>query len=232
MNIKKKKLFLTRWLNFLVRIKKNVKNIDKKAGLKIFEAAKEVFIHKGFDGARMQEIADKAGISKALLHYYFRSKENLFLQVLSKAVDNFFPQIILIFNSNQTLFEKIELFLKEHISFLEQNNFLPFFLISELTKNNDKVINIFVGKFSQLKDNQLQNFVVQVQEEVQKGNIKVIDPIQLLINILSLSVFPFLISPIIKQIFFNNDEKQLNIYMQERKKNVAEFIINSIKIDK
>ncbi len=45
---------------------------------KILNAAREEFINTGLKGARMQEIADRAGVNKALLHYYFRSKEKLY----------------------------------------------------------------------------------------------------------------------------------------------------------
>ena len=60
---------------------------DKNTELKILKAAKEVFIIKGFEGSRMQEIADTAGINKSLLHYYFRTKDNLFDQLPVKQKD-------------------------------------------------------------------------------------------------------------------------------------------------
>ena len=51
---------------------------DKQTEEKIFDAATDVFVEKGMDGARMQDIANHAGINKALLHYYFRTKDQLF----------------------------------------------------------------------------------------------------------------------------------------------------------
>ena len=78
---------------------------------KILDAAKQVFLVKGLAGARMQEIADEAGINKALLHYYFRSKEKLFEKILNEAFTNIIPNIITIFTSNLPFFEKIRLFL-------------------------------------------------------------------------------------------------------------------------
>ena len=60
----------------------------------ILEAAKKVFFNKGFDGARMQEIADVAGINKALLHYYFRSKDKLFEAIFFDAFQQFIPRVV------------------------------------------------------------------------------------------------------------------------------------------
>src|SRR5262245_51487236 len=64
---------LTIWLNYMVKKKK-----DQPTEERIITAARKVFLSKGLAGARMQDIADEAGINKALLHYYFRSKEKLF----------------------------------------------------------------------------------------------------------------------------------------------------------
>ncbi|HEX2898201.1 MAG TPA: helix-turn-helix domain-containing protein, partial [Bacteroidia bacterium] len=54
---------------------------------RILEAARHIFQQKGFDGARMQEIADTAQINKGLLHYYFKSKDALFHKVFGIAFD-------------------------------------------------------------------------------------------------------------------------------------------------
>ena len=70
---------------------------------KILEAAKNVFVTKGMEGARMQEIADEAGINKALLHYYFRSKERLFEAIFSEVIQMAFPQLTQILKSDAHL---------------------------------------------------------------------------------------------------------------------------------
>src|SRR6185437_7301913 len=96
---------LTIWLNSMVKNKK-----EKTAEEKILDAAKKVFVTKGMAGARMQDIADEAGINKALLHYYFRSKEKLFEMIFAEAAEKLFPKINAIFESDVPLFEKIERF--------------------------------------------------------------------------------------------------------------------------
>jgi len=74
---------------------------------KILQSAKEIFMAKGMDGARMQEIADRAGINKPLVHYYFRNKETLFLAVFNQAIQELIPALTEVFRSNRPLLEKI-----------------------------------------------------------------------------------------------------------------------------
>src|SRR5436309_16092480 len=95
----------------MVNIKK-----DQSAEEKIIAAARKVFLSKGLAGARMQDIADEAGINKALLHYYFRSKDKLFEMIFMEAAQKLFPKISFIFESKMALFDKIEQFADEYIS--------------------------------------------------------------------------------------------------------------------
>jgi len=102
---------------------------------KIFEAATEVFEEKGYTGARMQEIADRAGINKALLHYYFRTKDQLFMAVFHVLLKKMFEKILSIFMEEATFKEKMRRFLDEHIEFLIRNPKLPIFLLNEISRN-------------------------------------------------------------------------------------------------
>ena len=92
---------------------------DKLTEEKIFEAATEVFVEKGMDGARMQDIADHAGINKTLLHYYYRTKEKLFTTVFEMIARKLFKKFAPVFDENLSLEDKIRFFFKEHISFLQ-----------------------------------------------------------------------------------------------------------------
>src|SRR5436190_24232698 len=98
----------------------------------IKNTAREVFMQKGLDGARMQDIADKAGINKALLHYYFRSKDKLFEMIFMEEARKFMPRVATIMLSELTLFEKIEKFVGQYIDTLSQNPLLPIFILNEI----------------------------------------------------------------------------------------------------
>ncbi len=190
----------------------------------ILHAAKNVFQTKGMDGARMQEIADKAGINKAMLHYYYRSKQLLFEAVFKNAFSLLAPQLNSILNDDSSIEEKIKNFTSNYISFVIKHPYLPNFVIQELNRNKDFVL--------KLKDNKgfpnLEKFKKQVDEEVTKGTLKPIKAEQLFINILALSIFPFVAKPLIK-VFTNTDDTTYKQLMEERKTEVANFIINSIK---
>ena len=191
----------------------------------ILIAAKEIFQQKGMAGARMQEIADKAKINKALLHYYYRSKQLLFEAVFKNAFSLLAPQLNKVLNDDSDLFEKIRGFTKNYVSFVIAHPYLPNFVIQELNKNPE-----FIAK---LRANEnfpsIEKFKLQVEEAIKNGIIKPIEAEQLFINIISLNIFPFIGQPLLMALI-NTDKAKYKKIMENRKKEVAEFIINSIKL--
>ena len=199
-------------------------NKNKNTEKQILNAAKNVFQTKGMDGARMQEIADKARINKAMLHYYFRSKQLLFEAGFKNAFSLLAPQLNAILNDESSIEDKIKNFTSNYISFIIKHPYLPSFIIQELNRNQDFIL--------KLKDNKgfpnLDKFKKQVDEEVKKNIIKPISAEQLFINILALNIFPFVAKPLIMALT-NADSKVYKQLMEDRKIEVANFIINSIK---
>ncbi|TDD95763.1 TetR/AcrR family transcriptional regulator [Flavobacterium cellulosilyticum] len=191
---------------------------------KIFNAARIVFQKKGFAGARMQEIADEAGINKAMLHYCFKNKQLLFEAVFMNAFGELAPQINDIFNSEECVFDKIKKFTKSYISFVIQNPFLPAFVIQEMNNNPEFVMQFFNNE----KRPNPELFLTQIKTEIQAGILKPINPKQLLLDIFSMTVFPFAAQIMVKGIIHISDS-EFNQMMEERKTSIAEQIINSIK---
>jgi AcrR family transcriptional regulator len=101
----------------------------------ILEAAQAVFLEKGLAGARMQEIADRAGINKALLHYYFRSKEKLSAIIISRTIGVIMPRMMGVLATDQDLFDKIRELVNTFIGFISRNSFLPLFVVNEVNRN-------------------------------------------------------------------------------------------------
>lgn len=198
---------------------------DKQTEDRIFEAATSVFVEKGMDGARMQEIADRAGINKSLLHYYYRSKDKLFSAVFEVIVRKLFQKFAPVLDEKLTLEEKIRFFLREHISFLQQNPRLAPFVLNEINRNPE-IVKKFIEKldFNTLWDT-LKN---QHQEEFVKYNITRESIPQLLTSILALSVFPFAARALIASIFETN-EFSFDDYIEQRKEYAANFVVNAIK---
>tara|TARA_R110002049_G_scaffold87533_1_gene221891 strand:- start:36936 stop:37550 length:615 start_codon:yes stop_codon:yes gene_type:complete len=200
------------------------KSKDENTEAQILNAAKSVFQTKGMDGARMQEIADKAGINKAMLHYYYRSKQLLFEAVFKNAFLLLAPQLNAIMNDDSSIEVKVKNFTSNYISFIIKHPYLPNFIIQELNRNEDFIL--------KLKENKgfpnLEKFTKQVALEVENGNIKPISAEQLFINIMALNIFPFVAKPLIKA-FVDVDDTAFKQLMEQRKTEVAKFIINAIK---
>lgn len=201
---------------------KTNKNQDTEG--QILSAAENVFQKKGMDGARMQEIADAAGINKAMLHYYYRSKQLLFEAVFTNAFSLLAPQLNKILNDDSSIEEKVKNFTHNYITFISKHPYLPNFIIQELNRNPKF--------FEKIQQNAafptLEKFKNQVTTEVEKGILKPIDGEQLFVNIISLNIFPFVATPLIKG-FLKIDDKAFKKMMEQRKVSVSEFIINSIK---
>lgn len=191
---------------------------------KIFNAARIVFQKKGFAGARMQEIADEAGINKAMLHYCFKNKQLLFEAVFMNAFGQLAPQINEIFNSEETVFNKIRKFTDSYISFVILNPYLPAFIIQEMNNNPEFVMSFLNHKN---KPNPFP-LLLQIEKEIADGIIKPIPPKQLLLDIFSMTVFPFAAKMMVKGIM-QLSEAEFNEMMEERKTSIAETIINLIK---
>jgi len=202
-----------------------VKEKDNTTEDNILEAAKNVFQHKGMFGARMQEIANEAGINKALLHYYYRSKQLLFEAVFKQAFGLMAPKLSAIINSELSLEEKIREFSSNYISFVIKHPYLPNFIIQELNSNPQFIEQLVSEK--NIPD--IAGFKKQVEEMTAAGKIRHINPNQLFVNIIALNVFPFIGASLLKG-FTKMDDKSYQKLLEERKTTVADFIINAIKI--
>jgi AcrR family transcriptional regulator len=194
---------------------------------KIFKAATQVFEEKGYSGARMQEIADRAGINKALLHYYFRSKDQLFMAVFQVLISKMFEKIFAIFRADLSFKEKIKLFLDQHIDFLVKNPKLPLFLLNDMAVNPT----VIDGVRESLKYGELRDVIYEKHAKELKGyGIRKSDMPQLMITIVSMSIFPFaareMIAVMIPQMI---DNRKFNAFMEERKEFAADFILSALK---
>jgi TetR/AcrR family transcriptional regulator len=199
--------------------------IEKQTEEKIFEAATDVFVEKGMDGARMHDIATHAGINKALLHYYFRTKDQLFNAVFEMIAGKIFKRFAPVFDESLTLEEKIRFFYKEHIAFLQANPRLPGFLLNEVNRNPERIKKLlknvdFEGIWLKMYNQHKEEFI---RYKITKESMP-----QLMISIAALSVFPFAARGILEGIL-DKTGHNFNDYMEERKEYAAEFVINAIR---
>lgn len=158
---------------------------------KIKEAARKVFMQKGYAGTRTRDIAEEAGLNLALLNYYFRSKEKLFEIVMMEKVQKLFGVLAPILNDTSTTLEKkIELAATNHIGMLMENPDLPLFVMSEIRNNPER----FAGKIQAVKLIQESHFVKQLKEKRPD-----INPLHFVISMLGMVLFPFIAKPVLQE---------------------------------
>lgn len=214
---------LTKLLNQLAKEKRD--NQTEKA---ILEAADKVFIQKGFAAARMEDIAQEAGINRALLHYYFRSKDKMFDIIFALRVKEFFSGLGEIIFSSRDFREKIEAIVEHEITILLAHPYLPIFVLQELNQNPQRMLD-HAQKSGAHPSMLLKKFSADVKVEINNGTIRKLDATHLLINIMSMVIYPFVARPILKGIL-ETDDAGFAITMTNRKKEITEFIIQAIKI--
>lgn len=197
---------------------------DKLTEEKIFEAATEVFVEKGMDGARMQDIANQAGINKALLHYYYRTKEKLFTTVFEMIARKLFIKFAPVFDENLTLEDKIRFFFREHINFLQENPRLPGFILNEVNRHPDRIKKLLAGIDF---ENVWLKLYEQHKEEFKRYNITRASLPQLMISMAAISVFPFAAKGILEGIL-GKVNISFNDFIEERKEFAAEFVIKAL----
>ncbi|UII31487.1 TetR/AcrR family transcriptional regulator [Fulvivirga ulvae] len=192
---------------------------------KILESASEVFREKGFNGARMREIADTAGINKGLLHYYFKTKDALFEAVFKMAFGQVISRIHSILETDASLDDKIDQIVDTHLGMILKNPSLPNFVISELNKDADRFIQRNISQREKLI---FTKFMTLVEREAEEGKIKKIDARQLLMNIISMIIFPVLGRPVM-QVIFGTDNEEFGKLLLDRKQHIKQFVKDALK---
>ncbi|MCG8476460.1 MAG: TetR/AcrR family transcriptional regulator [Cytophagales bacterium] len=188
---------------------------------KILEAAKREFFEKGFKGARMQAIADRAEINKGLLHYYFKSKERLFTRVFDESAGKLFRGVVTDgIDKKLPFLETVELFIDRYMDLIKANVDLPKFVLTEINEDPKRFI-------ERAGVRNRKAMIASVQEHydlaVRQGTIRDVGLVHLLLSVVSLSVFPFLVKPMVQEIL-TIDEKSFIQLVEERREYVKQMI--------
>jgi len=189
---------------------------------KIKKAARKMFMQKGFSGTKTRDIAEEADINIASLHYYFRSKEKLFEIIASEAAQELSNKLDEVLEGEQSIDEIIRRFVDEFSNFLLNNPFLPLFILSE-AQTNPKRANPILDVTSKL------GFMAEQLEKLsQEGDIRPIEPVQLILNLSGLTTFPFIVRPVLENSGIVDEDKFQKI-IETRKKMIPELILGYLK---
>jgi AcrR family transcriptional regulator len=206
-------------------VKKGKIETDTSTEEKIKNAARLIFHKKGFAATRTRDIAEEAGINLALLNYYFRSKEKLFDIVMFETMQHFFKSIAEVFNNEKTSLDiKIEVIATSYIDLLTANPNIPLFLMSELKMQPDEL----VKKMGMKEIIMNSSFLKQFQQGVKQGKIISVHPLHFMTNLMSITIFPFVASPIIKGMG-DLSQNQFETLMEQRKVFIPKWIKATLK---
>ena len=194
----------------------------------ILNAAEEEFLSKGYDGARTTSIAKSAGVTHAMLHYYFRTKEQLFETFISKKIQEIKPLMLYIFgDASLPLLERLEQAISRHFDFVCENEDLVRFLINEILPSKERC---------QILKNQLQELFdvsQELQEEInqaaKRNEIEYINVIMLFQTILTINIFPSVMNNYISNIMNLESEEDIAKYKEERKKENIKIIMKRLQ---
>lgn len=196
----------------------------------IMEAAEELFLEKGFTATSTTEIARKAECNQALVHYYFRTKEKLFYMIFLEKFNLFYDTLKYKENSEADFFTRLRNRVEAHFDVLLQNPRIPYLIISELFVNKERrqlVIDLLN------KDVDLNNmrmlFECELNREVEKGTIRHITFVDLVLNVVSLNVMTFVAMPMFED-FTVVGEESVDHFISKRKEEIWETIYRSIRV--
>ncbi|HEU4642792.1 MAG TPA: TetR/AcrR family transcriptional regulator [Gemmatimonadaceae bacterium] len=199
---------------------------------RILDAANAVFLRRGTAGARMQEIADEAGVNKALLHYYFRSKDRLAQAIFQRVAKGLFPAIVAVLASDAEIEEKVERVIAFELDYLSRSPFVPAYLIGEMNADPERV-----RQFAQatlgvdvegIGTPVLGKLERQLRARARAGTLRPISAGQFLVNLLSLCIFPFAGRPLLAAVL-HLDERGYARFIEQRKKELPAFFLNALR---
>ncbi len=204
------------------------KNIQTNSEERILKAAEELFLAKGYDNTKTTQIAEKAGVTHAMLHYYFRTKEHLFDHIVNEKMQFIFKSISQPLPHNECSFsERIKSIIEVHFNFLIDNPNLPRFIINEVLTNKERC-NLMLEKVTPMINLMASSLQGEADRAAEKGEIESIDIKMLMLDILSLNVMTFITFPFFDSVFPSSEE-QKNIFLAARKTENITLILKRIQ---
>ncbi|MDR1645708.1 MAG: TetR/AcrR family transcriptional regulator [Tannerellaceae bacterium] len=190
---------------------------DETSGMesRIIEAAKRVFVRKGYEATTMGDIAAEVGISRTAMHYYFRTKEMMFESIFAQLIDAVLPDINLIMDEPTTIREKLPKIVDRYLNALRSNHLFPLFVINEMNRDMEHLLHSVAKGPNRIQV--LMRFKQQVVDEMEKGWIRPQPLEDLVSTFISLIVFPILIRNVLITLFMDGKPEAFDDYLNRRR---------------
>jgi TetR/AcrR family transcriptional regulator len=209
-------------------------NRDGDTERRILDAARRVFTRRGSAGARMQEIAEEAGVNQALLHYYFRSKDQLGLAVFREAAAQLFPGVMRIMSSDASIEERIDRVVHHYIDTLRANPFLPGYVLGELNFDPSRITALTTGLIDAAgpagvgRPQVIARLDAELARRAVLGEFRPITADQFVVNLAALCVFPFAARPMVSALF-GLDAVTWDAFLDARRRELPGYILNALR---
>lgn len=198
-------------------------NMEKQ----ILLAAKELFLLNGYDAVSTTQVAKKAGCNQALVHYYYRTKQNLFKIIFQEEIEKMFKRLIEIPQDDISIEEFISKVIDTQLEFMKENKDVPLFLLGEL-RNNSEILELLPENYSYYSNEILGKMRTFIKMKQSKGELQEVIVEDLLVDILSLNMFPIMTQSFFLKVWGMNPQEQ-NTFLEKRKEHIKKVILASIK---
>ena len=204
-----------------------MKNEEKNTEQAILQAAEALFLKQGFAQTTTKQIAQRAGCNQALLHYYYRTKDNLFVQIFEEKVKFIATHFLDINLTAQTLEERISQMVELHFELFRKNPRLVPFLLKEVLSDPVRVAPI-LDKIKQYMVKIFGKIDEALHEEIENGAARPVSTLNVILTLVSLDMAPFIIAPVLQRVLDLTDE-QLDEQLDKRKPEVVEILLRQIR---
>ena len=212
-------------------VKKIRKPTDADAEQRILDAAHTVFMRRGTAGARMQDIADEAGVNKALLHYYFRNKDRLALAVFQRVAGAVFGRIAQVLASDAELEDKVRGIIAIYLDQFTKTPYAPAYVISEVNLHPERASQFLemISRTTGASPVQVLGLLQrQIDARVCAKTMREIAADQFFTNLVSLCVFPFAAKPLLCAVL-QIDDAGFREYIERRKVALPRFYLDAMR---
>lgn len=206
--------------------------LEKETEERILEAAHVVFLRRGTSGARMQEIAEEAGVNQALLHYYYRTKAALAEAVFMRAARSLMPPVLATLAGDLPLEAKVERVVEIEMDNLLRSPFLPAYILSELNHHPERagqLAHALIGDHvGTVVPDMFGALARQIRQAVDDGTMRPITPDQFVVNLLSLCIFPFAARPML-EFLLGTGGGSFDEFIARRRSELPRFFLNALR---
>ena len=186
----------------------------------ILQAAEKEFLEKGYSGAKTTAIAEAAGVTHAMFHYYFRTKDKLFEKIVAEKMEQLKDLMFAaIGNPELPLKDRIIQGVESHFDFIATNPLLPRFLFNELYLNRDRIEGA-KGRLIGIANSCINDLQSAIDNEAARGGCRKAEARMVLLDIISLNIFPFIVEPVLNGILASTNESFESLLEKRKKENV------------